>query len=181
MHVDFKRILNLIFLILLIGLAFGILYYIFFMISNEKIQIISVVLFCLFLIALIKISRNNRKSISDTYSHIKKLVLISLESEDHKEWDISGMTSVLIGKCSKETFPLDVDLIDTIYSDYISEIHAVLNYSYGYWYIEDLESRNGVGIRKHHDEYALRVKPLTPYLLKSGDILYIGKTKLLVL
>lgn len=59
-----------------------------------------------------------------------------------------------------EKFPgheVDIDLSDVEYASLISKEHAVLNYSSGSWFIEDLESENGVGIKGlmkvHHRKY----------------------------
>lgn len=112
-------------------------------------------------------------------SNVKRFILITQNGEQEKEWHCEGVRSFLIGK-STANHTVDMDLSDSYYMDYISPAHAVLNYSQGYWYIEDLNSKNGVGIKKRGEEYALRLKPMTSYKVEQGDIIYISKVKLLV-
>lgn len=112
-------------------------------------------------------------------SNVKCFVLIAQNGEMEKEWHCEGVRSFLIGK-GNILSDGDIDLSDSYYTDYISPAHAVLNYSQGYWYIEDLNSKNGVGIKKRGEEYALRLKPMTSYKIEQGDIIYISKAKLLV-
>lgn len=166
--------------VIFMGILISISYYVFFMEKGMNIKIVYSC--CLLLLLIIWIKKHNIRS-REEFNHmpdIKKLVLLTSDSDTNKEWYISGMNSVLIGKQSDDACVVDVDLSDTIYSKYISDIHAVLNYSDGCWYVEDLNSKNGVGIKKHRDEYALRIKPLTPYILRAGDLLYIGKIKIWV-
>lgn len=110
---------------------------------------------------------------------IKKFILLTREGEREKEWSCEGTTSFLIGK-GTTLEEVDIELGDTHYSEYISNQHAVLNYSNMYWYIEDLNSFNGVGLKKKGEDYALKLKPLTAYKVDEGDIIYISKAKLLV-
>lgn len=110
---------------------------------------------------------------------IKRIVLIARDGEREKEWYVGDKNSLLIGKGTIDS-EVDIELGDTYYSDYIANEHAVLNYSEGFWYIEDLGSVNGVGIKKKGEEYALKANPLTPYKIDEGDIIYISKAKLLV-
>jgi len=50
----------------------------------------------------------------------------------------------------------------------------------GTWYLEDLGSVNGVGLRKKGEEYTLRLKPLTSYKIDEGDAIHISKARILV-
>jgi len=110
---------------------------------------------------------------------IKKFVLMSPDGENEMEWHCEGAKSMLIGKGSGAA-DVDIDLASTQYCEYISNEHAALNCSDGFWYIEDLESLNGVGIRKRGDSFALRLKPLVSYKIDEGDVIYISKAKILV-
>ena len=96
-----------------------------------------------------------------------------------KEWLCQGVTSFLIGK-STTTSTVDIELGDTHYGEYIAAEHAVLNQMDGIWYIEDLGSVNGVGLRKRGEEYTLRLKPMVSYKVDEGDVIYISKAKILV-
>ena len=55
----------------------------------------------------------------------------------------------------------------------------MVNYVKGAWYIEDLESKEGLGIKKKQN-HALKLKAYTPCRIDKGDILYVSKIKLLV-
>jgi len=111
---------------------------------------------------------------------ITKFTLLGLEGGSDKEWHITGTTSFLIGKATANR-DVDIELGDIHHADYVSNEHAILNLSMGYWYIEDLESKHGVGIRRKGAEYSFRLKPYEPYKIDVGDIIYISKIKIAVL
>ncbi len=111
---------------------------------------------------------------------ITRFVLMNTEGGREKEWHVAGNKSFLIGKSTVKK-EVDIELGDTQYCEYISNEHAVLNYADGYWYIEDLGSKNGVGIRKQGEEYALRLKPEVLYKVAVGDIIYISKAKIIAM
>lgn len=109
---------------------------------------------------------------------IAKLVLLDEEGESVKEWYIHGETSLLIGKnCAQSE--VDIDLSDSEYASLISKHHAVLNYASGNWFVEDLDSRNGVGIRQAGSRTASRLEVDEPYRIQSGDIICIANTRIL--
>jgi hypothetical protein len=110
---------------------------------------------------------------------INKFVLMARDGEHEKEWHCSGATSFLIGKGTPAQ-DVDIELGDTHYCEYVSDEHAVFNHSGGFWYIEDLGSVNGVGIKKKGEDYALRLKPFVAYKVDEGDVIYISKAKILV-
>lgn len=109
---------------------------------------------------------------------ITKLVLLDEEGESIKEWYIQGETSLLIGKSSNQN-EVDIDLSDAEYASLISKQHAVLNYAAGSWYIEDLDSKNGIGVKKADESTKNRLDNQTPYRIDSGDIIYIANTRIL--
>ncbi|CAH1189916.1 hypothetical protein PAECIP111893_00014 [Paenibacillus plantiphilus] len=110
---------------------------------------------------------------------ITKLVLLDEDSESIKEWFIQGEVSLLIGKTTGRS-EVDIDLADTEYASLISTQHAVLNYTSGRWYIEDLDSRNGIGIRKSNRSSAVKLESDAPSLIETGDMIYIANTRMLV-
>ena len=55
----------------------------------------------------------------------------------------------------------------------------MLNYSAGSWYVEDLNSKNGVSVQKG-DKRKYKLAPGHPCLLARGDILYIGLVRLMI-
>ncbi|MBG9795987.1 hypothetical protein ABD76_27520 [Paenibacillus dendritiformis] len=110
---------------------------------------------------------------------IAKLVLLDEEGESVKEWYIHGETSLLIGKSSAQS-EVDIDLSDSEYASLISKHHAVLNYASGSWYLEDLDSRNGVGIQPAGRRTAERLEEDGPHRIESGDIICIANTRIVV-
>jgi pSer/pThr/pTyr-binding forkhead associated (FHA) protein len=85
----------------------------------------------------------------------------------------------LVGKGTAAN-TVDIELGDTQYCEFVSNEHAVLNHIDGIWYVEDLGSLNGVGLKKRSGEYTLRLKPEVAYKIDEGDIIYISKAKIFV-
>ena len=109
---------------------------------------------------------------------IQKLILLDGQGKPVKSWDLQGRMSLIIGKAGQNQ-ELDVDLSDCEYSCFIDFQHAVLNFCLDQWYIEDLESQNGVRIKKVEDGECYRVIH-RPCRVTAGDVLYIASTKLLL-
>ncbi|ATP40162.1 hypothetical protein CSE16_08925 [Solibacillus sp. R5-41] len=110
---------------------------------------------------------------------IKKLVLLSQDGEIAREWDIQGKTSLLIGK-STTNQEVDINLSGTEYESLISNEHAVLNCVSEAWYLEDIDSVNGVGIKKADKRIKNRLRHESPYRINNGDTIYIANTRILV-
>lgn len=108
----------------------------------------------------------------------KKLILLNEQGKPVKAWSLEGKTSLIIGKSGKNQ-ELDVDLLDCEYSSFVDFQHAALNFCMDQWYIEDLESHNGVKIKKVEDGECYRVLQ-RPCKVMAGDILYIANTTLLL-
>jgi len=109
---------------------------------------------------------------------VQKLVLLDGQNRPVKSWDMQGRTSLIIGKADQSQEP-DIDLSDCEYSSFIDFQHAVLNFTLDQWYVEDLESQNGVKVKKVEDGECYRVIH-RPCKVAAGDILYIANTKLLL-
>lgn len=105
-------------------------------------------------------------------------VLALLDEEDRivSEWNIGGKISVLIGRDSSRE-DVDINLSNTAFGGMVDRQHAVLNYTAGQWYIEDLDSTNGIRIQKK-DGRLYEVSKTQPCLVEKEDILFIGLTKL---
>lgn len=175
-----KRFLYYSIVVILLFLLTVCIYFLYFINKNVEIRVIGTTVMILLFILWFYCERKNIKQQNVLYqSNIKKFVLITRDGEKEKEWHCEGVKSFLIGKSTINS-EVDIDLTDTYYAEYISPNHAVLNYAEGYWYIEDLNSKNGVGIKKRGEEYALRLKPMTSYKIDEGDVIYISKSKLFV-
>lgn len=110
---------------------------------------------------------------------ISEMVLFSEEDTELMVWDMYGKVSLVIGRDVGEN-QVDVDLSQSPYSGMVDVEHAVLNYSGGNWYIEDLGSTNGISIRKAQDGRLYRISANTPCRVESGDVLFVGMNRLMV-
>ena len=121
---------------------------------------------------------HGEKTLEDI-SSIRKLHLVNEDNEIVKTWYVDEKISFVIGKNTSEN-KVFIDLNSSIYSDFIDDNHAVLNYAGGRWYIEDLSSRSGVCIQKIEDNKLYRIVQDVPCEIKMGDILFIHKVKILL-
>lgn len=115
----------------------------------------------------------------ETDRSIRELILLDENEKPVKAWDLAGKVSLLIGRDNPQE-PVDVDLEECEYSALIDEQHAVLNYCMDAWYVEDLNSLNGIRVRKISDGLCYRVMKNRPCRLEPGDLLFIANTKLLI-
>ncbi|WP_432665115.1 FHA domain-containing protein [Wukongibacter baidiensis] len=109
---------------------------------------------------------------------INSIALINEEDSIVREWEVLNEISLVIGRNTKNR-GVDIDLDTSIHSSLIDNEHAVLNFASNNWYIEDLYSKNGVKIQKD-DNYIYKISKDKPCMLEKGDIVFIGKTKLLI-
>ena len=72
---------------------------------------------------------------------------------------------------------IDIDLSDTYFSGTVSDIHAILNYVDGFWYIEDMQSKNGTQIKGCLENKLYNIKDGQSKLTKK-DYIFIGLNKL---
>ena len=110
---------------------------------------------------------------------INSIALVNEDNEVIKEWNASKRTGILIGKSTTQK-TVDIDLSQSIYSDFTEEKHAVLNFAAGNWYVEDICVDIGVSIKKIEDGKQYRLVSGSPCRVIKGDILFIGKIKLLL-
>jgi hypothetical protein len=123
--------------------------------------------------------RFHKEEIIEDKSNISRIELVNEENEIIRTWDIGERVSFIIGKNGKSN-DVFVDLSCSIYSKFIEDNHAVLNFASGTWYIEDLSEESGISIQKADDDIKYRIVKDAPCELKRGDILYISKVKLLL-
>ena len=115
-----------------------------------------------------------KEKIQDTF--LSELVLLSEEDTVVKTWNILGKNSLVIGKKNKEE-DIDIDLSDTYFSGTVSDIHAILNYVDGSWYIEDMQSKNGTQIKGFLEDKLYNIKDGQSKLTRK-DYIFIGLNKL---
>lgn len=108
---------------------------------------------------------------------VMEAVLLSEEDTELSVWDMYGKTALLIGRDGKEK-QVDIDLGKSPYAGMVDVEHAVLNFSTGQWFVEDLGSKNGISMKKN-DGKRYRLASGTPCRIERGDCLYVGANRLL--
>lgn len=147
---------------------------------------LSGILAVIFLIMAIKDSRSNIEKTAAGWAGESRrealateLVLLSEEDTELCVWDIYGKTAVVIGRDIKEN-QVDIDLNGSPYASMVEIEHAVMNYTSGSWYVEDLGSKNGIKVKKAMDGKVYQLSADTPCKLECGDIVYVGLNRLLL-
>lgn len=130
-----------------------------------------------FLILLVNdSSRIKRSGMLGYYTERTEISEIQLLGEDNNitdTWDIYGKTSIVFGKDEREN-QVDISLKSTDYAGTVDGEHAVMNFSNGNWYIEDLDSENGTRIQRKGEDNPYRVSSREPCKVEKGDIIYLG-------
>ena len=173
-----KIISNILTILIILCISFGI-YMIYFIEQNWTVQVVGTVVVVLVIVLWLFFELRRPKRNNFITEKINSFVLISPDGEKEKEWHSGSAKSFLIGRGTVLN-PVDIELGDSQYGELIANEHAVLNFMDHTWYLEDLESLNGVGLRKKGEEYTLRLKPLTSYKIDEGDTIYISKAKIMV-
>ena len=124
-----------------------------------------------------KFLENESARINSKVNTISTISLLNKNGDEIFSWELYGKTSAVIGKDLGENF-VDIDLSKNPYASMIDVQHAVLNYADGNWYIEDLDSQNGISIKKIGEENIYKLSPLQPCKLDFGDIIFIGMCQL---
>lgn len=163
--------------ILIILISILTFYYIYFMNEEKIIKYLGyglIAVFCVFIIARISAIVIKGKS----KGGVSMLILISEDGRSLRTWNIRGKVSFLIGRNTKDN-EVDIDLSEAEYSELVSRQHAVLNFAEGRWYLEDVGSSYGTGLKKV-DEEKFKLDSERLYEINSGDTLYIANTKIMV-
>lgn len=166
--------------IIIVIIVFFFILYVFVM--NQNFMLKTIIGLMLVILAIVygsvKYEARDKKDVV-TNKKIRKLVLLNDRGAEIDEWEIDDQTSLLIGKSSADN-KADIDLSGTEYESLINYEHAVLNNVSGVWYIEDIDSVNGVGIKKAHKRVKNRIQHESPYPIGNGDMIYIANTRILV-
>lgn len=166
--------------IIIVTIAFFFILYVFVM--NQDFILKTIIGLMLVILAIVYgavMYEARDKNYDVTNKKIRKLVLLNDRGAEIDEWEIDDQTSLLIGKNSADN-KADIDLSGTEYESLINYEHAVLNNVSGVWYIEDIDSVNGVGIKKAHKRVKNRIQHENPYPIGNGDTIYIANTRILV-
>lgn len=177
---------NLTLIIQLINVCIGIIITLIFCIvytmieSNElKGMLLGLITILGIIVFIILYKKIHKKTYVENYNNINTIELVNEDNEVIKQWSIQDKIAFIIGK-NNENNEVYIDLSKSIYSTFVEENHAVLNYAAGMWYIEDLSRESGVCIQKIDDGKKYRIVKNTPCSLKKGDIIFISKVKLLL-
>ncbi|MFG3433559.1 FHA domain-containing protein [Lysinibacillus fusiformis] len=175
-----KKMLIKIIDIIIVTIAFFFILYVFVM--NQEVLLKFVIGTVMVILAIIYGSlKYEAKAATQTMTNkdISKLILLNESGIEVDEWELGDQISLLIGKSSAE-YKADIDLSGTEYESLVNYEHAVLNCVAGIWYVEDIDSVNGVGLKKAHKRVKNRLKQEIPYPLGNGDTIYIANTRILV-
>lgn len=110
-------------------------------------------------------------------AEVTEIVLLNDENQPLASWVLYGKTGMVIGRDAGEN-QVNINLGNSVYAGMVEVEHAVLNYSAGCWYVEDLASKNGVTVQKCADGRKYRLASDQPCRLAAGDIVYIGLARL---
>ncbi|MEG0498039.1 MAG: FHA domain-containing protein [Carnobacterium sp.] len=167
--------------IIIVIIVFFMVLYVFLLNQEILLQVFVGTLLCIAVIVYAVMQYTPKEEIthSSLGQGIEKLVLLNQEGEVAREWVVQGKTSLLIGKSSTEQ-EVEIDLSGTEYESLINNEHAVLNCVSEAWYIEDIDSVNGVGIKKAEKRIKNKLRHESPYRINTGDTIYIANTRILV-
>ena len=142
--------------------------------KQASLVVLGIISFLFFLLAAADWNRPGR--VQDNrpgYDGISELLLLGEDDNITDIWDISGKTSIVFGRDEGEN-QVDVDLRNTDYAGTVDREHAVMNFSGGSWYIEDLDSENGTRIRRNGEDRAYRISSREPCRVEKNDTVYLG-------
>lgn len=112
-------------------------------------------------------------------ARVTEVLLLNEADQALAAWPLYGKTSMIIGRDVGEN-QVDINLMSSTYASTVDVEHAVLNYTGGSWYVEDLASQNGVSVQSHKDGRTYKLAPDQPCRLDAGDIIRIGLARLLI-
>lgn len=110
---------------------------------------------------------------------VTEVLLLNEEDQTLATWPLYGKVSMVIGRDVGEN-QVDINLMPSTYASTVEVEHAVLNYTGGSWYVEDLGSKNGVSVQSCKDGRKYKLASDQPCKLDAGDIIYIGLARLLI-
>ena len=110
---------------------------------------------------------------------VTEVLLLNEEGQPLTTWPLYGKVSMIIGRDVGEN-RVDINLMSSTYASMVDVEHAVLNYTGGSWYVEDLGSKNGVSVQSCKDGRKYKLASDQPCKLDAGDIIYIGLARLLI-
>lgn len=122
-------------------------------------------------------NRNSSGKIISDSDEITQITLLNEKGQGVTSWELYGRTSAVIGKDLGNNF-VDIDLSKSPYAAMVDVEHAVLNYAGGNWYVEDLNSENGISVKKFDKAERYKLSVSQPCKLDFGDIIFVGMCQL---
>lgn len=154
--------------------------------GREAVLVMASILAVVFLVLAVRDGGNSREVKEGAGARlpaesdlVTEIVLLSEEDRQLMTWDLYGKTAIVIGRDVKEN-QVDIDLNGSPYASMVDIEHAVLNFSAGSWYVEDLGSSNGISVKKAGDGRVYRLSADNPCRLELGDCIYVGLNRLLL-
>ncbi len=127
----------------------------------------------------VKTGHTERRGYHTGRTGISEILLLGEDNNITDTWDIYKKTSIVFGRDEGENH-VDISLKNTDYAGTVDGEHAVMNYSSGSWYIEDLDSENGTRIQRNGEDKPYRVSSREPCKVEKGDVIYLGLAPLKV-
>jgi len=123
---------------------------------------------------VIRVAGATRDSEPHKDSRASMLVLMNEDGAGIRSWDLRNKTGLVIGR-SYDGADVDVDLSGTEYFSFISNHHAVLNFTEKGWYLADAGSKNGTSLLRSGSRQKLLLAPGEPVPIRIGDTIYISE------
>lgn len=150
---------------------------------TDYIFVIVTLIFIIFNIYLLnkrqRLRKSRQRAVNGTQLRISTLVLLNDEMKPVREWSLRSRAGFLIGRMDSDV-PDEINLSEAASAALIEKEHAILNYTNGRWYIEDLDTVNGTGVQKNGQGEIRWLAEQTPYEIECNDIIFIADTALLI-
>ena len=111
-------------------------------------------------------------------SKVSALVLMNENADGIRSWDLRDRTGLVIGR-ALDGSEVDVDLSGAEYFSFISNQHAVLNFTGKGWMLTDAGSQNGTALMRRGSRQKLLLAPGEPIPIQPGDTIYIAEETVL--
>jgi hypothetical protein len=129
-----------------------------------------------FVVCVVRIGRGRKaRGLAKEDDGVWIVELLDEESRSVFAWNLSGASAV-IGKSNAER-TVDIDLSNSAFASDVKDIHAVLNFAAGNWYIEDAGTNGSVSIEREDSVYRLAEGEFC--IPAPGDVIRIAGARLM--
>lgn len=123
---------------------------------------------------VIRVVRASRDSGTRKDAKVTMLALMNEQGTGVQSWDLRNKTGLVIGR-SHDGADVDVDLSGTEYFSFVSNHHAVLNFTEKGWFLADAGSQNGTSLLRAGSRQKLLLAPGEPVPIRVGDTICIAE------